>query len=163
LKEDHLAYRSSLSLKIAGGHCLFLRNFESPKRRSTQVRWGLEIYRAARNRTAEVSVPCVSAKAPEFRRPRFSFLYDQLVKEPGTREASSNGGERVPLLSQHLRTTDPIDQLATLNFGDQFIGFSTTFQNRRPPYLNDPTASVKALFSRIPRWGNKTGVTAAFR
>ncbi len=40
------------------------------------------IYRVTRNRTAEVFVPCVAARAPELRRPRFSFLYDQLVKEP---------------------------------------------------------------------------------
>jgi hypothetical protein len=52
LKEDHLAYRSSL---ITGGHCLFLRNFESPKSCSTSDPVEDQgFYRAARNRTAEV-------------------------------------------------------------------------------------------------------------
>ena len=55
LKEDHLAYRSSL---ITGGHCLFFRNFESPKSCSTSDPVeDLGFYRAARNRTAEVFVP----------------------------------------------------------------------------------------------------------
>ena len=54
------------------------------------------IYRVTRNRTAEVFVSCVSARAPELRRPRFSFLYDQLVKEPSSGNRPSAGGGQAP-------------------------------------------------------------------
>jgi hypothetical protein len=50
------------------------------------------IYRVTRNRTAEVFASCVAAKAPELRRPRFSFLYHQLVKEPGPGNNPRTGG-----------------------------------------------------------------------
>ena len=66
----------------------------------------LRIYRVTRNRTAEVFVPSVAARAPELRRPRFSFLYVQLVKEPNARKTST-GGEHAPLPVQQLRATDP--------------------------------------------------------
>jgi hypothetical protein len=106
LKEDHLAYRSS---SITGGHCQFLGILRVLK--VTQLKSGgdLRFYRATRNRTAEVFVPCVAARAPELRRPRFSFLYDQLVKEPNARKPST-GGEHAPLPSQQLRTNDRKDQ-----------------------------------------------------
>jgi len=123
----------------------------------------LRFYRVTRNRTAEVFLPCVAAGAPELRRPRFSFLYVQLVKEPATGEHSGDGGERAPLLSQNLRTTDPIDQLANLNFGDHLTGSSTKLQNREPPYLNYPTASVKAFFLDFLGGEAKRATSAASR
>ena len=111
LKEDHLAYRSSM---ITGGHCQFLGILRVLKVARLRSGGDLRFYRATRNRTAEVFASCVAARAPELRRPRFSFLYHQLVKEPDTGRRSRTGGERAPLLSQQLRTTDRIDQLETL-------------------------------------------------
>jgi len=88
LKEDHLAFRSS---EITGGHCYF-RNFKSPKLRNALIRWELEAYHADRNRTAEVFEPYIAVGPPELRRPRFSFLYDQLVKEPTPGARHQDGG-----------------------------------------------------------------------
>ena len=84
----------------------------------TQLRSGgdLRFYRVTRNRTAEVFVSRVAARAPELRRPRFSFLYDQLVKEPEAGNCPSDGGDKTPLPSQQMRTTDRSDQLKTLKF-----------------------------------------------
>jgi len=107
LKEDHLAYRSSL---ITGGHCLFLGILRVLK--ATRLRSGgdLRFYRAARNRTAEVFASSVSARAPELRRPRFSFLYNRLVKEPESRDDPFIGGDQAPRFIQQLRPTDQTDQ-----------------------------------------------------
>ena len=69
------------------------------------------IYRVTRNRTAEVFASCVAARAPELRRPRFSFLYHQLVKEPDPGNMPRTGGAEAPLHIQQLRTTDQFDQL----------------------------------------------------
>jgi hypothetical protein len=71
-------------------------------------------YRAARNRTAEVFDPCVAARAPELRRPRFSFLYNQLVKEPNAGNPTSLGEEQAPHSAYQLRPFDRIDQLETV-------------------------------------------------
>ena len=144
LKEDHLAYRSSL---ITGGHCLFFRNFESPKSCSTSDPVeDLGFYRAARNRTAEVFASSVSARAPELRRPRFSFLYNQLVKEPESRDSLWVGGGRAPHFIQQLRPFDHRDQLRTLKFRRSFYRFVRNLQNREPPYLTGLAAFVKVFF-----------------
>jgi len=113
-------------------------------------------YRAARNRTAKVFVPCVSARAPELRRPRFSFLYDQLVKEPVTGR-SSNGGERAPHPIQQLRPTDRTDQLRTLKFRRSIYRFNRFLPNRELPYINNPAASVKAFFLDFLCWDFESG------
>jgi len=76
----------------------------------------LSSYRVTRNRTAEVFASRVAARAPELRRPRFSFLYHQLVKEPDPGNRPSTGGGQAPLPIQQLRTTDQSDQLKTLKF-----------------------------------------------
>jgi hypothetical protein len=76
----------------------------------------LRFYRVTRNRTAEVFASRVAARAPELRRPRFSFLYHQLVKEPDPGNRPSTGGGQAPLSIQQLRTTDQSDQLKTLKF-----------------------------------------------
>ena len=84
----------------------------------TQLRSGgdLRFYRVTRNRTAEVFASRVAARAPELRRPRFSFLYHQLVKEPDPGNQPRTGGGQAPLSIQQLRTTDQSDQLKTLKF-----------------------------------------------
>ena len=69
------------------------------------------IYRVTRNRTAEVFTSRVAARAPELRRPRFSFLYHQLVKEPDPGNPPGIGEGQAPLHIQQLRTTDQSDQL----------------------------------------------------
>jgi hypothetical protein len=82
----------------------------------TQLKSGgdLRFYRVTRNRTAEVFAPSIAARAPELRRPRFSFLYHQLVKEPGPSNQASHGGDNAPLPSQMFRSIDLSDQLKTL-------------------------------------------------
>ena len=52
----------------------------------------------------------VAARAPELRRPRFSFLYNRLVKEPDSRDDPFIGGDQAPRFIQQLRPTDQTDQ-----------------------------------------------------
>ena len=124
------------------------RNFESPK--SCPTSDPVEdpgFYRAARNRTAEVFASSVAARAPELRRPRFSFLYNQLVKEPESRDNLCIGGGRAPHFIQQLRPSDRSDQLRTLKFRRSFYRFVRFLQNREPPYLNGLATFVKVFFS----------------
>ena len=127
---------------------VIFRNFESPKSCPTSDPVeDLGFYRAARNRTAEVFASSVTARAPELRRPRFSFLYNRLVKEPESRDKLCIGGGRAPLSIQKLRPFDQSDQLRTLKFRRSFYRFVRFLQNREPPYLTGLTASVKVFFS----------------
>ncbi len=88
--------------------------------------------------TAEVFVLRVAAETPELRRPRFSFLYLQLVKEPVTEKKSGTGE-----LTQPLRTTDRCDQLASLKYRGFKKADLRILQNREPPCINPPAHSVK--------------------
>ena len=121
--------------------------------KATYLRSGgdLSIYKVARNRTAEVFASRVTARAPELRRPRFSFLYHQLVKEPSSGRSSSAGGEKSPHPILQLRITDQSDQLQTLKVRRFAYRPYVVSPSRRPQHLEHSPASVKTFFSRFRR------------
>jgi len=100
-------------------------------------------YRVTRNRTAESLVPQrFTAEAPEPRRPRFSFLYVQLVKEP---ETQSPGQAEAPKSQTPQKQSIPKDR-SNLRQRPETRSASPSRQCLRAPFITEPQIVVKNFF-----------------
>jgi hypothetical protein len=125
----------------------FFRNFESPKKSLYLDPVGIQGFTERPETGPPKSfVPCVSARAPELRRPRFSFLYVQLVKEPETGSRPGVGGERAPHSSLKLRITDRRDQLKNLKVGS-FFPVQQDLAEPQTPRFKPPYRPCQCLIS----------------